>query len=332
MFKQRWFAPSLCALLLALALLPAAVHAQKIKVGYWTSGVSLGFGSTMEQMKFLEKQGLDVEYVKFADVNGPTKGLVSGAIDVAFGASAAGALSTAADGVPIKLFLATQIAEVQFVVLESSPIKSLADFKGKKVGMSPPGSATHSLAIALLEGNYGLKPADYTPVPGNEPRLAQFLVQGEVQAAALRGTTVAQLNEIKLRKLGNYVDEWRKLTKSSSTPVIGVGAVRTEYLAKNADAVMKFVVAMKETTDFGAKNSARVSEILQKAANMKPDDAQGYASQWSAIYTTSFEPTDVAMLKKMADIFRQAGTIKGMVPDSAFAPDPYAKAKARFGK
>ncbi len=30
---------------------------------------------------------------------------------------------------------------------------------------------------ALLEGNYGLKAADYTVVPGNEPRLAQFLAQ-----------------------------------------------------------------------------------------------------------------------------------------------------------
>lgn len=332
MFKKRWAAPLWGAFLLAFAALGPSAHAQKIKVGYWTSGVSLGFGSTIEQMKFLEKQGLDVEWVKFADVNGPTIGLVSGAIDVAFGASAAGALSTAADGVPIKIILATQIAAVQFVVLESSPIKSLADFKGKKIGMSPPGSATHSLARALLEGNYGFKAADYTAVPGNEPRLAQFLVQGEVQAAALRGTTVAQLSEVKLRTLGNYVDEWRKLTKSSSTPVIGVGAMHSDYLAKNPEAAVKFVVGMKEATDWGGRNTPRVAEILQKAANMKADDAQAYAKQWNAIYTTSLEPADIAMLKKMAEIFRQAGTIKSNVPDSAFVAEPYMKAKPRFAK
>ena len=180
-----------------------AAHAQKIRVGYWTSGVSLGFGTTMENMKILEKQGLDVEYIKFSDVNAPTRAVVSGAIDVAFGTSAAGALNIAADGVPIKIFLATQIAEVRFAVLESSPIKSLAEFRGKKIGMSPPGSATHAIAVALLEGNYGLKPADYSVVPGNEPVLAQFLAQGEVQASALRGTTVAQISDdVKLRILG----------------------------------------------------------------------------------------------------------------------------------
>ena len=323
---------ALFALIAALVLPVSAAHAQKIRVGYWTSGVSLGFGSTIEQMKFLEKQGLEVEWIKFADVNGPTKGLVSDSIDVAFGASAAGALSIAADGVPIRIFLATQIAAVDFVVLESSPIKSFADFKGKKVGMSPPGSATYSLAIALLEGNYGLKATDFAAVPGNEPRLAQFLVQGEIQAAALRGTTVAQLNEVKLRRLGNYVDEWKKLTKSSSVPVIGVGAIRSEYLAKNPDAVVKFIVGFKEATDWGGHNTPRVSEILQKAANMKADDANAYAKQWNAIYKASLEAEDVAMLKRMGEIFRQAGTIKNPVPDTAFAPDSYMKAKARFPK
>ena len=315
-----------------LAAAPAA-HAQKIKVGYWTSGVSLGFGTTMENMKFLEKQGLDVEYVKFSDVNAPTRAVVSGAIDVAFGTSAAGALNIAADGVPIKIFLATQIAEVRFAVLESSPIKSLAEFRGKKIGMSPPGSATHAIAVALLEGNYGLKPADYSVVPGNEPVLAQFLAQGEVQASALRGTTVAQISDdVKLRILGSYVDEWKKLTKSNASPVIGMATVRTEYLEKNPDAMVKFVLGMKETTDWGAKNQARVAEILQKSANMKPDDAKAYASLWSVTYVTSMEPADVAMMKKMAEIFRNAGSIKGNVPDSAFATEPYAKAKPRFGK
>ena len=313
------------------AVTPA--HAQKIKVGYWTSGVSVGFGSVLEQMKFLEKQGLDVEFVKFADVNAPTRAIVSGAIDVAFGASAAGALTIAADGVPIKIILATQIAAVQFAVLESSPIKSLAEFKGRKVGMSPPGSATHALAMALLEGNYGIKAGDVTVVPGNEPRLAQFLAQGEVQAAALRGTTVAQIrDEVKLRILGNYVDEWKKLTKSTAAPVIGMGIVHSDYLAKNPDAVVKFVLGMKEATDWGGTNTARVAEILQKAANLKPNDAAAYAGQWTSIYITSMEPADLAMMKRMADIFKGAGSLKKDVPDSAFATDPYLKAKPRFGK
>jgi hypothetical protein len=65
---------------------------------------------------------------------------------------------------------------------------------------------------------------------------------------------------------------------------------------------------------------------------MKPDDAKAYASLWSATYVTSMEPADVAMMKKMAEIFRDAGAIKGNVPDSAFDTESYAKAKPRFAK
>src|ERR1043165_9974823 len=60
------------ALVLGVLLFPVSALAQRMKVGYWTSGFSLGFGAVMEQMKFAENQGLNVEWVKSAGVNGPT--------------------------------------------------------------------------------------------------------------------------------------------------------------------------------------------------------------------------------------------------------------------
>ena len=123
---------------------PGQLWAQKMKVGYWTSGFSLGFGAVMEQMKFAENQGLNIEWVKFAEVNGPTRAIVSNAIDIAFAAPSTNSVGVAADGVPVKIVLATQIAEAQIVVLDGSPIKAIGDLKGKKIGMSPPGSATRN--------------------------------------------------------------------------------------------------------------------------------------------------------------------------------------------
>ncbi len=303
------------------------VLAQKLRVGYWTSGVSVGFGSVLEQGKFLEKEGLDVEFIKFGDVNAPTKAIASNAIDIAIGASAAGALNIAADGLPIKIILGTQLAEAQFTVLADSPVKSFADFKGKKIGMSPPGSATHAIAAALLEYNYGLKPADYTVVPGTEPRLAQFLIQKEIEVAAIRSTTVAQMNEVKLRGLGNFLDEWKKMTKSSASPFIGIGIVHNDYLAKNPDGVVKFIVGMRRALEFGSNNKTQVAEILQKAANMPANDAKAYANLWDNIYRVTFEPQDIATLKRMNEIFKAGGTAKKDVPDSAFYAEPYIKSK-----
>jgi len=305
------------AALSALLLNAAPAGAQKMKVGYWTSGFSLGFGAVMEQMKFAESQGLNVEWVKFAEVNGPTRAIVSNAIDIAFAAPSTNSIGIAADGVPVKIVLATQIAEAQIVVLDGSPVKAVGDLKGKKIGMSPAGSATHAIATAILDHNFGLKSVDYSVAPGNEAQLAQFLSQKEIDAGVLRSVTLAQLEDTKLRRLASVVDEWKKLTKGAYN----------DYLAKNSEAVAKFIAATRNGLQYGSKNKTRVAEILQKAANMSAADARAYASQWDGAYIASFEPADIASLKKMYDIVKAAGGATKDAPDSAFDSGPYLRAK-----
>ena len=319
---------TIVALFVVIALtVPTTLFAQKIKVGYWTSGFSLGFGAVMEQMKFAENQGLTVEWVKFAEVNGPTRAIVSNAIDVAFAAPSTNSMGIAADGVPVKIVLATQIAEAQIVVLDSSPIKAVGDLKGKKIGMSPPGSATHAIATAIFEHNFGLKPNEYSIAPGNEAQLAQFLSQKEIDAGVLRSVTLAQMDEVKLRKLVSVVDEWKRLTKGNAPPILATMIVYNDYLAKNPEAVAKFIAATRNALEYGSKNKPRVGEILQKAANMNAADARAYAAQWDGAYIASLEPADIASLKKMYDIVKAAGGGAKDVPDSAFDPGPYVRAK-----
>lgn len=313
------------ALSFALAATPAP--AQKMKVGYWTSGFSLGFGAVMEQMKLAEKEGLEIEWVKFAEVNGPTRAIVSQGIDIAFAAPSTASMQIAGDGVPVKIVLATQILEGQFVVLPASTIKSGADMKGRKIGMSPPGSATHAIATAILEKNYGLKPSDYTVVPGNESRLAQFLAQKEIDVAAVRSVTIATMDEVKPRRVTGIVDEWKKLTQSSAAPILAVTIVHDNYLAKNPQAVARFIAAVRKGLEFGSRNQERVADILQKSANMDAADARAYAAQWDGAYMASFEPADVASLKRLQQIALSAGAIKKEAPDSVFVTGPFQQAK-----
>ena len=307
--------------------IPDQLFAQKMRVGYWTSGFSLGFGGVMEQMKFAENQGLSVEWVKFAEVNGPTRAIVSNAIDIAFAAPSTNSIGIAADGVPVKLVLATQIAEAQIVVLDGSPIKAIGDLKGKKIGMSPPGSATHAIATAIFDQNFGLKPNEYSIAPGNEAQLAQFLSQKDIDAGVLRSVTLAQIEEVKLRRLGSIVNEWKKLTKGNAPPILAVTIVYNDYLAKNPEPVAKFIAATRNALQYGSKNKPQVAEILQKAANMNATDARAYANQWDGAYIASFEPADIASLKKMYDIVKAAGGATKDAPDSAFDTGPYTRAK-----
>jgi ABC-type nitrate/sulfonate/bicarbonate transport system substrate-binding protein len=315
-------------LVLPVALCASAASAQeKVKVGYWTSGFSVGFGAVLEAGKFLEQAGLTPEYIKFSDVNGPTKALLTQSIDVAFAAPTSGAFTLAIQGAPAEIVLATQIAEATFVTKEGSPLKTLTDLKGRKVGMSPVGSATYAIVASVLEKNYGLKPTDYTPIGGNEGQIVRLLDRGDVDAASLRAVTIASVPELKLHTLGRLVDEWKKMTKANALPILAVALVHKTYAKDHPDAVVKVVRAIMAATKFGHDQPDKAAEMLSKAANLDAKDATSYAKLWNDIYTATMEPADVATFKTMAQIFKANATIEGDVPDSLYVTAPYEQAK-----
>ena len=315
-------------LVLPVMLCASAASAQeKIKVGYWTSGFSVGFGAVLEAGKFLEQAGLAPEFIKFSDVNGPTKALLTQSIDLAFAAPTSGAFTLAIQGAPAAIVLATQIAEATFVAKDGSPLKMLADLKGKKVGMSPVGSATYAIVSSVLERNYGLKPTDYTPVGGNEGQIVRLLERGDVDAASLRAVTIASVPELKLQTLGRLVDEWKKMTRANAVPILAVSLVHTTYAKDHPDAVVKAVRAIMAATKFGHEQPDKAAEMLSKTANLDAKDATSYAKLWDQIYTATMEPQDVATFKTMAQIFKAIGTVEGDVPDSLYVTAPYEQAK-----
>ncbi|MET0219362.1 MAG: ABC transporter substrate-binding protein [Tardiphaga sp.] len=312
----------------AFVALVAPADAAKVKIGYWTSGVSLGFGSVLESKDFLSKRGIEAEFVHFPDVNAPLRALASGSIDLAFGAPLAGVFSTVAEGVPVKIFAATQPADVQVVVPMDSPIKSMADLKGKKVGMSPAGSSAAVIAGAILAGNYGIKADEFTLVGGNESRLVQFLAQEQVDASALRSVTVAQFGaELKVRQIANFVDEWKKLTKSDALPYNGVGAVSAALITSQPDTITNVIAALRDTLVWGSAHQSEVADILEKSANLPKDDARVYAASWDAMYRVTFEPADIASLKRQHEVLATGGFIKGALNDDLFVTGPYEKSK-----
>lgn len=313
--------------LAAVSATPAGA-AEKVRIGYWSSGVSLGYGAVLEAQPFLKNQGLDVEFVRFPDANAPLRALVAHSIDLAFGAPAAGVFSAASDGVPIKVFAATQPADVQFVVPEGSPIKSLAELRGKKVGMSPAGSSVAVIATTVLAGNAGIQASDFSLVGGNESRLAQFLAQNQVDAAALRSVTVAQLDDLKVTRIGSFSDEWRKLTRTDAAPYIGIGAVHSEFIAKHPETVAKVIAGLRDTLAWGDVNRDEVVKILQASANLPEKDARVYAGLWNDMNRVSFEPADIETLKRQHGAFVEAGAIKGRLDDALFVTGPYIQSKS----
>ncbi|MGY9048901.1 hypothetical protein P775_15990 [Puniceibacterium antarcticum] len=303
--------------------------AQNLRIGYWSSGSSLGFGSFLKEGGYLEAQGFDVTFVTFPDVNAPTKALAAGGIDFAIGASAGGAMSVTADGLPMSIILATQVADLKFVVPKDSAITKMEDLSGKKIGMSPAGSATASISTAILDKNYGISGSDLEAVPGNDSRLAQFLVQGDIDAAALRTVSLALLRDQEFREIGSFKEEWAKITGAPGAPILAVGVVRNAWLDEfGEEGAARIIAGMRNALADGSANKDKVISALVNAAALSESDADAYATLWDDIYIVTMTPDDVKSLSTTFDTFKEVGVLSGDFAEDAVLTAPFEISKS----
>jgi NitT/TauT family transport system substrate-binding protein len=156
-------------LLAATAALAAPLRAgaqalEKQKVTIAVGGKNLLYYLPLtiaEQLKYFEAEGLEVGIVDFAGGAQALRAVVGGSADVVSGAFEH-TLNMQAKGQPMRAFVlqgrAPQI--VLGISTKTMPnFKSIADLKGKKIGVTAPGSSTNVMANFVL-AKAGLKPTD----------------------------------------------------------------------------------------------------------------------------------------------------------------------------
>jgi len=149
------------------AALSGAAHAQapeRKKVTIAVGGKNLLYYLPLtiaEQKKFFEAEGLDVTIVDFAGGARALQAVVGGSADVVSGAFEHN-INMQAKGQPMRAFV-LQGRAPQIVLAVSTKAmpnyKSVADLKGKKIGVTAPGSSTNIMTNFVL-AKAGLKPSD----------------------------------------------------------------------------------------------------------------------------------------------------------------------------
>ncbi len=165
-FDRREFLAASAAASAAIAV-PAVGRAQaleKKKVTIAVGGKNLLYYLPLtiaEQLKYFEAEGLEVEIVDFAGGSRALQAVVGGSADVVSGAFEH-TLNMQAKGQKLRAF-ALQGRAPQIVLAVNTKtmpnFKSVADLKGKKIGVTAPGSSTNVMANFVL-AKAGLKPAD----------------------------------------------------------------------------------------------------------------------------------------------------------------------------
>lgn len=159
-----------------------AEPAKELRIGFQKSASLLVLQKAQGTLeKRLAPSGVTVKWVEFPAGPQLLEGLNVGAVDVGFVGEAPPIFAQAAGArfVYVGNDPAAPLAEA-VVVQHDSPVRSVADLKGKRIALNK-GSNVHYLLVKLLEKN-GLKYADVTPV---------FLAPADARAAFEKGVVDA---------------------------------------------------------------------------------------------------------------------------------------------
>ncbi|MEG3973862.1 aliphatic sulfonate ABC transporter substrate-binding protein [Microcoleus sp. herbarium8] len=142
----------------------------------------------------LAEIGWSVEWTEFAAGPPILAAIGKGKIDLGY-AGVAPPIFAQSDGVPF-VYIANDSAlpgSIGIVVPQDSPIRTLADLKGKKIAATKKTAGHYLLIRALTQGGLQLKDAELVDLPPAKAREA--FVRGEVDAWAIWQPFLAQLQE-----------------------------------------------------------------------------------------------------------------------------------------
>ena len=215
------------------------------------------------------------------------------------------------------------VAEFVWAVKQDSPIKSIKDLKGRKIGYTNPRSTSQALARMLLQaGGFGADDAELVRTGGF----------GEGIAALESGMIdVAPITEPLWSK---YRNKYRAVVVASEAlPPLDnvVGVTTVEMAEKKGDFLRAVIRARRKAVRFMKEHPDEAAEIVAKQYNIELSEALSAVRNLTTS-TTKGVPywgegeIHLDGLKRMIEAQRSVGAIQGEVDydkiiDTRFLPD-----------
>jgi sulfonate transport system substrate-binding protein len=156
---------------------------KQLKIGYPEGMTNLEVLRTQGLLEtHLQPFGLSVTWSSFLSASSLIEALSNGTIDFCGGGGTASIFSQAADHVFVRVAKEkyTSPKGQAILVLEDSPIQTLADLKGKKIGFDR-GSSAHYVLVRSL-AKVGLEFSDIEPVYLTQPEALPLFCRGAIDA------------------------------------------------------------------------------------------------------------------------------------------------------
>ena len=215
------------------------------------------------------------------------------------------------------------VAEFVWAVKPDSPIKSVKDFKGKKIGYTNPRSTSQALARMLLQaGGYTEADAELVKTGGFGEGIAA-LDSGQIDVAAI--------TEPLWLKVKN---KYRAVVVASDVlPPLDnvVGVTTVEMAEKRGDFIRAVIRARRKAVQFMIAHPDEAAEIVAKQYNIELDVAKSAVRNLTTSKTKGVPywgegQIHMEGLKRMIEAQRSVGAITGEVDynkiiDTRFLPD-----------
>ncbi|MCX7342264.1 MAG: ABC transporter substrate-binding protein [Hyphomicrobiales bacterium] len=318
------------ALGLGLGVAPAA-YAQQIAVGnFGVSANGMPYAVALDK-GFFKDEGINVTGIITSAGGGTSlRNMIAGGVP--YGEVNPGVVVAAIlQGADLKIISDNVLTVAEFVwaVKKDSPIKSLADIKGKKIGFTNPRSTSQALAQMVAQ-KAGLQP--------NEVELVRTGGFGEGYAAL--GTGMIDIAPIPEPLWAQHKDNLRAIAVASDIlpPLANVVGVTTANMAaEKGDFIRAVIRARRKAVAFMVEKPDEAGDIVAKHYNLTPEVARAAVRNLVSSRTQGVEywgsgQFNLDGLNRMIDVQKSLGALSGNIDlskmiDMQFLPEDIRKPK-----
>ncbi|MCW5771405.1 MAG: ABC transporter substrate-binding protein [Rhodospirillaceae bacterium] len=257
-----------CAAIVAVPLLAAApAWAERFTVSQYGILVpTLPYAVALEK-GFFKEEGLDIDGIIQSHGGGTSvRNMMASDLPAAEMALPA-AIAAAKQGIKIRIVAddANTIGELVWVAKKGSPVKSIADLKGKKAAFTSPRGVTEIIIKTVLK-RHGLLGQTDTVAAGGVGAAVTALNQGAVDAATL-------VDPVLTRRGADYQVVF---SASKELPDLSwaVFVTTDEFLQKNEDKIRRILRARAKAVDFIYANPDETAKIYAKRWNIGEAEAK----------------------------------------------------------
>lgn len=240
------------------------------------------------------KLGLDIKIYNFGGAARQTQAMTAGSLDIGLGSSTAMALIVRGAPMLAVGVIANTVANIGILVPVDSPIKTLADLKGKKIGITTPGSLTDWMLRELNRSqDWGRDGARAVAIGSSRAGNIAALKTGSIDALIDDYSTVFDERGAKdmrlLAKASTFARDFvREVIFASNTAV-----------KERPDAVRRFVRGWLDSIALVKSNRALSAIIGGNVQSISPDD---YGKMYDAAVsmfsdTGRFDPAKLEVLR-----------------------------------